>query len=71
MSVELTKPAKPECYCSFCGKRSDDVLVLVAGVTCFICDECVDLCVNIVAEHRAKNPPPIGHPALLVEWATR
>ncbi|MBB95638.1 MAG: hypothetical protein CML68_13735 [Rhodobacteraceae bacterium] len=35
--------------CSFCGKTQHEVRKLVAGPDCFICDECVDLCVKIVA----------------------
>lgn len=40
-------------YCSFCGKRQDEVFFMVAGPTVFICDECVDLCHAIVEEKRA------------------
>jgi ATP-dependent Clp protease ATP-binding subunit ClpX len=43
------------CYCSFCGKSQDDVLVLIAGPgATYICDECNDLCVIIVADHRKR-----------------
>jgi ATP-dependent protease Clp ATPase subunit len=46
------KKKKPEC--SFCGNKEDDetVRVLIAGPDVYICDECVDLCVMIVAERR-------------------
>ncbi|CDH00625.1 putative Similar to ATP-dependent Clp protease ATP-binding subunit ClpX [Xenorhabdus bovienii str. feltiae Moldova] len=44
MSVEL--------YCSFCGKSNSDVTVLVAGPSVYICDECIDLCQEIVLERR-------------------
>jgi ClpX C4-type zinc finger/Glyoxalase superfamily protein len=37
-------------YCSFCGKNQHEVKKLVAGPFVFICDECVDLCVDIVDE---------------------
>jgi hypothetical protein len=37
-------------YCSFCGKSQHDVTKLVAGPGVFICDECVDLCTDIVDE---------------------
>jgi hypothetical protein len=37
-------------YCSFCGKSQHDVQKLVAGPAVFICDECIDLCVDIVDE---------------------
>lgn len=45
--------AGPELYCSFCGKSQHEVVALIAGPTVFICDECVDLCGQIVAEKRA------------------
>ena len=35
-------------YCTFCGKSQHEVRKLVAGPTAFICDECVDLCTNII-----------------------
>ncbi|CAK8163208.1 ATP-dependent Clp protease ATP-binding subunit ClpX [Candidatus Xenohaliotis californiensis] len=37
-------------YCSFCGKCQSEVFKLVAGPTVFICDECIELCKNIVKE---------------------
>ena len=36
--------------CSFCGKSQDDVRKLIAGPTVYICDECIDLCNDIIAE---------------------
>src|SRR5438309_4066907 len=36
--------------CSFCGKSQDEVRKLIAGPTVYICDECIDLCNNIIAE---------------------
>ena len=41
-------------YCSFCGKSQHEVSNLIAGPTVFICDECVDLCVDIIKEEN-KN----------------
>jgi len=41
--------------CSFCGKGEDDAARLIAGPGVFICDECVALCNEILAEH----PPPL------------
>jgi ClpX C4-type zinc finger protein len=35
--------------CSFCGKTQDEVRKLIAGPTVFICDECIDLCNDIIA----------------------
>src|SRR5262249_52426404 len=42
-------PASPQTlYCSFCGKSQHEVHKLIAGPTAFICDECVDLCTDVV-----------------------
>ena len=37
-------------YCSFCGKSQHEVKKLIAGPSVFICDECIDLCNDIVRE---------------------
>lgn len=43
-------------FCSFCGKRQDDVLILIAGPNdTYICDECVDKCYAIVKEHKKES----------------
>jgi hypothetical protein len=43
------KPAPPKTlYCSFCGKSQHEVRKLIAGPEVFICDECIDLCTDIV-----------------------
>ena len=39
-----------EIRCSFCGKSRDEVNKLIAGQGVFICDECVKICVEILAE---------------------
>ncbi len=36
--------------CSFCGKSQDEVKKLIAGPTVYICDECIELCNDIIAE---------------------
>ena len=38
------------CYCSFCGKSQEDVAKLIAGPAVYICDECIELCNEIVLE---------------------
>ena len=44
-------PALPKTlYCSFCGKSQHDVQKLIAGPSVYICDECVELCVDIVRD---------------------
>ena len=37
-------------YCSFCGKSQHEVRKLIAGPSVFICDECVDVCIDIIDE---------------------
>ena len=52
---------KDEVRCSFCGKNTDEVFKMIAGNDVFICDECVDLCSDIIEEEidyrNAKNKP--------------
>ncbi len=43
-----TKETKNTRYCSFCGKSEHEVRKLIAGPTVFICDECVELCMDII-----------------------
>jgi len=53
--------------CSFCGKGQDDVRKLIAGPTVYICDECIELCNDIIAEEwedkRVKNAAALPKPA--------
>lgn len=42
-------------YCSFCGKGQREVRKLIAGHGVFICDECIDLCNDIIAEQKAEE----------------
>ena len=42
-------------YCSFCGKSQHEVKKLIAGPTVFICDECVELCMDIIKEENKTN----------------
>ncbi len=44
--------AKSTLYCSFCGKSQHEVRKLIAGPTVFICDECVELCMDIIREEQ-------------------
>lgn len=46
-------------HCSFCGKSQHEVKKLIAGPNVFICDECVDLCIDIIREE-IKNAPLAG-----------
>ena len=49
------KPEKNDLYCSFCGKSQHEVKKLIAGPTVFICDECVELCMDIIKEENKTN----------------
>ena len=51
-------------YCSFCGKSQHEVKKLIAGPSVFICDECIDLCTDIIQEEIAKLPKEEGVDAL-------
>jgi ATP-dependent Clp protease ATP-binding subunit ClpX len=41
--------------CSFCGKHQRQVSKLIAGPDVYICNECIDLCVEIIAKERPKS----------------
>jgi ATP-dependent Clp protease ATP-binding subunit ClpX len=47
--------AKNTLYCSFCGKSQHEVRKLIAGPTVFICDECVELCMEIIREENKTS----------------
>jgi ATP-dependent Clp protease ATP-binding subunit ClpX len=50
MSKSGSSESKNTLYCSFCGKSQHEVRKLIAGPTVFICDECVELCMDIIRE---------------------
>ena len=54
MSKVSSGDSKSTLYCSFCGKSQHEVRKLIAGPTVFICDECVELCMDIIREEN-KN----------------
>jgi len=58
--------SKSSLHCSFCGKSQHEVRKLIAGPTVFICDECVELCMDIVREQNkaslVKSPDVIPAP---------
>lgn len=64
-------------YCSFCGKSQHEVRKLIAGPSVFICDECVDLCNDIISEEIQEDneevsgdslPTPVEIKAILDEY---
>ena len=59
-----TNSADKVLYCSFCGKSQHEVKKLIAGPSVFICDECIDLCTDIIQEEIAKLPKEEGDDAL-------
>ena len=57
MSKDTTsgESSKNTLYCSFCGKSQHEVRKLIAGPTVFICDECVELCMDIIREENKTS----------------
>src|SRR3974390_2482811 len=47
--------SKNTLYCSFCGKSQREVRKLIAGPTVFVCDECVELCMDIIGEENKSS----------------
>ena len=64
MSDTSTNSSDKVLYCSFCGKSQHEVKKLIAGPSVFICDECIDLCTDIIQEEIAKLPKEEGDDAL-------
>jgi ATP-dependent Clp protease ATP-binding subunit ClpX len=69
------EPGDEALRCSFCNKSQREVKKLIAGPTVFICDECVDICLDIIAEDRLHEqqqdtdlPKPQEIKALLDEY---
>jgi len=46
--------------CSFCGKAQEEVKKLIAGPAVYICDECIELCKDIIAEEAQLDEAPLG-----------
>ncbi|HIJ42869.1 MAG: ATP-dependent Clp protease ATP-binding subunit ClpX [Rhodospirillales bacterium] len=55
MSKSAGSDPKNTLYCSFCGKSQHEVRKLIAGPTVFICDECVELCMDIICEEHKSS----------------
>jgi ATP-dependent Clp protease ATP-binding subunit ClpX len=53
-------PETPEIACSFCGTDKDKVQHMIAGPAVFICDECVELCMDLVREVRRERSQAAG-----------
>src|SRR4030088_3103538 len=52
---EKSSPGEKLLYCSFCGKSQHEVRKLIAGPSVFICDECIELCNDIIREETASD----------------
>jgi ATP-dependent Clp protease ATP-binding subunit ClpX len=67
MNKSSGSDSKNTLYCSFCGKSQHEVRKLIAGPTVFICDECVELCMDIIREEhkttRVKSRDGVPTPA--------
>lgn len=49
--ADAREPARPKTlYCTFCGKSQHEVKKLIAGPSVYVCDGCVELCVNVISE---------------------
>ncbi|MEE2860322.1 MAG: ATP-dependent Clp protease ATP-binding subunit ClpX [Paracoccus sp. (in: a-proteobacteria)] len=55
MANQSGNDSKNTLYCSFCGKSQHEVRKLIAGPTVFICDECVELCMDIIREETKSS----------------
>ncbi|MCV2876554.1 ATP-dependent Clp protease ATP-binding subunit ClpX [Rhodobacteraceae bacterium XHP0102] len=55
MADSASGDTKNTLYCSFCGKSQHEVRKLIAGPTVFICDECVELCMDIIREETKSS----------------
>ncbi len=53
--AKSTEDSKSTLFCSFCGKSQHEVKKLIAGPTVFICDECVELCMDIIREEHKSS----------------
>ena len=58
MTADSTNEDGKLLYCSFCGKSKNEVRKLIAGPSVFICDECVDLCNDIIREEIQETAAP-------------
>ena len=57
MSGSINDKTSEPCYCSFCGKSQNEVYKLITGPSIFICNECVNLCSEILKEEFQEETP--------------
>jgi ATP-dependent Clp protease ATP-binding subunit ClpX len=60
--LDMTKQgdSSDNLFCSFCGKNQKEVKKLIAGPAVYICDECIQLCSEIIEEESEKDKDPLG-----------
>ena len=66
-SMSKDKKSKDEdklLYCSFCGKSQNEVRKLIAGPSVYVCDECVELCNDIIRDELMEDEKSVGNGAL-------
>ena len=77
MSEKKSSSGDKLLYCSFCGKSQHEVKKLIAGPSVFICDECIDLCNDIIldeanteigTEEKSELPTPQEIDGLLEQY---
>ncbi len=49
----MSEDTKDTLFCSFCGKSQYEVKKLIAGPAVFICNECVELCIDVIKEEKS------------------
>jgi ATP-dependent Clp protease ATP-binding subunit ClpX len=62
MSEKKGSSSEKILYCSFCGKSQHEVKKLIAGPSVFICDECIELCNDIIRDEVAAETDAVGKP---------
>lgn len=60
MTKDFDNSQKTTLYCSFCGKSQHDVKKLIAGPSIFICDECIELCSDIIKDSTQNTLPTVA-----------
>ena len=68
MSKVSGTDSKNTLYCSFCGKSQHEVRKLIAGPTVFICDECVELCMDIIREENKSLAGEVARRRARPRW---
>ncbi len=64
MSTKKGSGKQSHLFCSFCGKSQEEVRKLVAGPSVYICDECIELCNDIIAEEQEREALARRHTAI-------